>query len=78
MLGLDLCYFYWNLLIQFNIRLKSDQISYFSYRSLSVPFKDKKWPHLFLCKYSNLNSYWQEKFPGNFLVNPLMKYASDR
>lgn len=52
--------------------MKSKQISYFSYRSLSVSFKDKKCSHLFLCKYSNLNFYWQENFLGNFLVNPLM------
>lgn len=34
--------------------------------------KKKKNSHLLLCKYSNLNLYWQENFPGNFLVNPLM------
>lgn len=71
--GFMLFFLEFTYIIQYLLEWKEGWPSYlFFLRCLSVSFEDKKRSHLFLCKYSNLNFYWQENFPGNFLVNPLM------
>lgn len=75
MLGLDLHYFLlkFTYIIQHVLEQKAEWPNYlFFLIEVSVSFKDRKCSRLFLCKYSNLNFYWQEHFLGNFLVNPLM------
>lgn len=59
-------------IIQYLLEWRVTKLVIFLMEVFQSPSKIKKFSHLFLCKYSSLNFYWQEYFPGNFLVNQLM------